>query len=280
MAKKGTEFELFVKAIYNEILEQDGYENVKVEHDINIMGKSGQLHQIDVYWEFKVAGVTHKVAVECKDFGKSAVSVGRIRDFYGVIEDIGNVHGVFVTTIGYQSGAIKYAEHKGISLKVVEQPTLEDIEANRGIDTFNLNIHALCISNSSVTPLLDIDWILDNTEIREGDPINIEGMNDEIKVISSDYSVIGTFYDFECRLPRKPENSKSLKHKFDISDGYLVWPKTKLPPLKIKGLQFTYDTHTLSSNSIIKSKLMAEAVLRDIITGDAHLFNKQIMRVV
>ena len=32
MAKQGTEFELFVKAIYEEILQQDDIENVKVEH--------------------------------------------------------------------------------------------------------------------------------------------------------------------------------------------------------------------------------------------------------
>ena len=62
--KKGTGFELFVKAIYEEILDLEGYGTVTVEHDVKIFGKSGQAHQIDVYWEYKLAGVTHKVAVE------------------------------------------------------------------------------------------------------------------------------------------------------------------------------------------------------------------------
>jgi hypothetical protein len=67
--KPGTEFELFVKAIYEEVLTLEGFNTVKVEHNISLFGQSGrQAHQIDVYWEFKLAGVTHKVAIECKEY--------------------------------------------------------------------------------------------------------------------------------------------------------------------------------------------------------------------
>jgi hypothetical protein len=39
MEKQGTEFELFVKKIYEEILVFDGYDTVRVEHDVNALGK-------------------------------------------------------------------------------------------------------------------------------------------------------------------------------------------------------------------------------------------------
>jgi len=273
MAKKGTDFELFVKAIYEEIVSLEGYDTVRVEHDVNILGKSGQLHQIDVYWEFNHAGITHRVAVECKDY-KNSVSVGKVRDFYGAIEDAGNIHGIFVTTKGYQSGAITYAEHKNISLKVVHEPTQEDIDAHQGIKTIGLNINAMCIANVAMTPLLDVEWIIKNTEIKEGDQFSFSALNNEVKVIDTNFNLLGTILDFEYRLPREPENSVGLTYKYDFDDGFIHIPESGYPPLKLKGIQFKYDTYTITSNSEISFKLMAEAVLKDIITGESHLYNK------
>ena len=53
---KGTEYEHFVQAIYETLLKADGVESIAVRHDVKLPGKSGCDHQIDVYWEFKVAG--------------------------------------------------------------------------------------------------------------------------------------------------------------------------------------------------------------------------------
>jgi len=41
------------------------------------------------------------------------VSIGKIRDFYGVLSDLNNVAGIMETKIGYQKGAKEY----GITLK-------------------------------------------------------------------------------------------------------------------------------------------------------------------
>ncbi|MFM5012887.1 restriction endonuclease [Aeromonas veronii] len=274
MAKKGTEFELFVKAIYEEILEQDAIENIRVEHDVKVRGKSGQAHQIDVYWEFSSAGVTHKVAVECKEY-KSTVSVGKIRDFSAALEDIGNIQGIFVTTQGYQQGAITFAEHKGISLKVVKEPTQEDIDAHQGIKTIYLNINAICIGNVKMVPELDVQWVIDNTDINEGESFSFNALNNEVKVIDSNFNLLGTILDFENKLPREPENTEGLTYKYDFNDVFIHIPNSSYPPLKLKTLHFKYDTYTLSSESEIKFNMMAEAVLKDIITGDFHLYNKQ-----
>lgn len=276
MAKAGTEFELFVKAIYEQILTFDGYETVRVEHDVNVLGKSGQLHQIDVYWEFNVAGLTHKVAVECKDY-KSNVSVGKIRDFYGALEDIGNIHGIFVTTKGYQSGAVQYAEHKNISLKVVKEPSQEEIDEHLGIKAININIEILQIANSKMTPVFDVQWILENTSIKSGDHYSFNAINNEIKIIDSNYNLLGTVLDFENKLPRKSENEKGLSYKFDFDDSYFHVPNCGYPPLKIKTLKFDYDTYVLNSKSEINFEIMAKAIIKDIVTGEAHLYKNNPM---
>jgi len=273
MAKKGMEFELFVKSIYEEILALDGYETIKVVHDVSLLGRSKQPHQIDVYWEFKLAGITHQIAVECKEY-KNTVSVGKVRDFYGALEDIGNIYGIFVTTKGYQSGAITYAKHKDISLKVVQEPTEEDIESHQGVKEIIIQGHALCVSNVKVQPILDIEWVFQHTDIKKGDEFSFNALSNEIKVMDSSLNLLGTFHDFENRLPREPENTENLTHKYMFSDGFIYILNSKYPPLKLKGIQFKYDTYTINTKSQVSSKLMAQAVLRDIITGDIHLYNK------
>jgi predicted helicase len=119
------EYEKLTQEIYQALHDAEGFNTIKVQHNVNIPGKSGCEHQIDVYWEFKVAGETHRIAIECKNYS-SNVSVGRIRDFFGVLHDIGNIKGIFVTRVGYQSGAKKFAAYYGISAKEMRFPTDDD----------------------------------------------------------------------------------------------------------------------------------------------------------
>lgn len=213
MAKNGTEFEIFVKAIYEEILAYDGYDTVNVEHDVKVFGKSGQPHQMDVYWEFRIAGITHRVAVECKEY-TNTISVGKVRDFYGALEDIGNIHGIFVTTQGYQSGAIKYAEHKNISLKVISKPAQEDIYAHQGIKEIHINARAKCISNISMNINFDMDWILTNTNIKEGDEFSINALKNEIKIFDSNFNLLSSIHDLEKKnsLENQKTHMASLRY--------------------------------------------------------------------
>lgn len=47
------EYEKFTQEIYNEILKNLYVKNIEVRHNVKLMGKSGQKHQIDVYWEYQ-----------------------------------------------------------------------------------------------------------------------------------------------------------------------------------------------------------------------------------
>ena len=78
-----------------------------------------------MFWSFTKAGVTYKVAVECKDY-KNRVSKEKILAFHDLLKDIGNIHGIFVTTNGYQSGAREYAEKYGIQLMEIRKPNDDD----------------------------------------------------------------------------------------------------------------------------------------------------------
>ena len=72
-----TEYELFTREIYQQLVDADIVKATKVQHNVKLEGKSGQKHQIDVYWEYEIAGVTHKVAIECKNYSKS-IAIGKV----------------------------------------------------------------------------------------------------------------------------------------------------------------------------------------------------------
>ncbi len=115
-----TEYERFTQEIYQQLVNLDVVRTTKVQHNVMLEGRSGQKHQIDVYWEYEIAGNKHRVAIECKNYNKP-VPVGVVRDFKGVLDDLNGVNGILVTKIGYQEGAKKYAKEY-IALKELRNP--------------------------------------------------------------------------------------------------------------------------------------------------------------
>ncbi|MBR5912182.1 MAG: restriction endonuclease [Bacteroidales bacterium] len=116
-----TEYELFTREIYQQLVNSDVVRATKVQHDIKLEGRSGQKHQIDVYWEYEIAGSKHQVAIECKNYSKP-VSKEKVCAFKGVLDDLNGVNGIMVTKVGYQKGAKEYAKEYGISLKELREP--------------------------------------------------------------------------------------------------------------------------------------------------------------
>ena len=121
-----TEFERFTQRIYQKLVNNDVLNPTTVQHDVKLKGKSGCEHQIDVYWEYEIAGNMHRMAIECKNYN-SSVSIVKVREFLSVLQDLENVHGIMVTSKGYQKGAKKFAEYYGISLKTLRRPKLNEI---------------------------------------------------------------------------------------------------------------------------------------------------------
>lgn len=109
------DYEIFTQFLHKHLLERDGFKNVDVQHNVTLKGKSGARHQIDVAWSTRIANVTQLFCVECKQW-KSRVKKEHISSFLGKLADIGNARGIYVTTAGYQRGAVLLAEQYGVTL--------------------------------------------------------------------------------------------------------------------------------------------------------------------
>lgn len=105
------EYERFVREIYQTILQTEGLGTVKLLHNQRIEGKSGLRHQVDIYWERKTKGKLSRVAIECKYYSRR-VEIGKVRDFFGVLSDIGEIQGILVTKVGFGEQSFTTVHHK------------------------------------------------------------------------------------------------------------------------------------------------------------------------
>lgn len=135
--KEAIDYELLTQTVYQTILDREGERTISVQHNASIAGRSGVEHQIDVFWEFRQAGIKHKVLIECKNYA-SNLTLEKTRNFFAVTHDIGNCTGIMVTKTGYQSGAAAFCEHYGIAMKLLRKPTEKDWEGH--VKTIRINM--------------------------------------------------------------------------------------------------------------------------------------------
>jgi hypothetical protein len=108
------DYERLVAKIYDQMLRQDKVQNIVVEHNVIKQGLATE-HQIDVYWEFRLGTVLHRVVVQAKNWAKP-VDQGELFKFQEVLNDLGAPVGIMVAANGYQRGAREYALAKGITI--------------------------------------------------------------------------------------------------------------------------------------------------------------------
>jgi hypothetical protein len=111
----GLPYEALTQAIFQAIHKQEAVQNICVERDLTLQGKS-TTHQRDVYWKFVAGGLTYETIVQAKDWHKP-VSKGELLQLKGVLDELpGQPKGIFVTRKGYQRGARDVAKTNGIVL--------------------------------------------------------------------------------------------------------------------------------------------------------------------
>lgn len=111
---KGDRLESLIQYVYQVLSNYSG-QKIEVKNKQNIMGKMGVPHNIDVYYQFDLNGITHRVLFECKNWN-TRVSKEKIFAFKTILDDIPNSVGVFVSTKGFQSGAEQSENYYGIEL--------------------------------------------------------------------------------------------------------------------------------------------------------------------
>jgi hypothetical protein len=270
---KNIEYEKLVQDVYIALHNSEGLNTVNVLHDIKIEGKSGCKHQIDVYWEFEAVGESYKVAIECKNY-KDKVEVGRVRDFFGVLHDIGNIKGIIVTKVGYESGALKFAEYYNISLKEVRFTQVEDWTGR--LKSIGLSINGLKANVLKRNIVPDCQWLLENGKIKPGNecisfslPMDRE---DKIFVYNRAGENLTDFYRMKCELPYGWVEEQGLTHGYTFDDGYL--DTIEFGRIKITHIEFTYDVVSTSLSGVVEGEEIAKAIIKDVKTGKIKLIDR------
>lgn len=271
------EYEKFTQEIYQELVNADVLKITKVQHDVKLKGRSGQEHQIDVYWEYEIAGAKQKVAIECKNYNKN-VAIGKVRDFYGVLCDLNNVAGIMVTKVGYQKGAKEYASEYGISLKELRIPNPG--EAIIGEVELNLDIAVrrclfLIDANYSETDKFSVskyknflDWMSLNNESSWASATHIPLELVDRNVINSNGVTIITLEKIEEELP-KDSNSDIV---FKYEDAFV---NTRWGKIKINEIKYVYEYRNENKTIAIDAQGFVKAILKDALNGDIKLIAKK-----
>lgn len=268
---QNTEFERFTQRIYQKLVDCDVLKPTRVQHNVKLKGKSGCDHQIDVYWEYEIAGNPHRVAIECKNYN-SLVPIGKVRDFQGVLDDLNNVNGIMVSRKGYQEGAKKYAVEQGISLKELRHP---DWNETVGIIT---TVVKADIRNTLF--LIDEQWIakhnIDLNRLRtfyaslQFEKANYWKTATHFPIETKDHFIrngngdkISSLEELEKRLPKNPKPDTSFVFPFE--DGWvnsLHWGS-----MQIREVKFEYERKVQETTLNLAADNFVEAILADAVSG-------------
>ena len=278
--KNSVEYEKLTQAIYQSILNDEGLEKVRVEHDKSLTGRSGVDHQIDVYWNFKQANVEHAVLIECKNYA-TALTLEKIRNFHSVINDIGNCRGIMVTKIGFQSGAKKYADFYGIDLKLLRQPIKDDWKGK--VKDIHINLIAKAPVSTSDKPI-SLSILLGPESEEQENIIKTLQKEGKLNIPSSpdmcfvDNSRVPITEEMRWWLPKQlnvldKEPGGPYEQVIELKDTFVITnPEEDSEQIvKVKGVKVTYWTEELDVREIIlHGDEVVNAILKDFSTGETE----------
>ena len=258
------DYELFVKQIYESIIGNEGYQNVTVLHDVRIEGKSGRKHQIDVYWELNIAGEIQKFAIECKNYSR-LIQIGKIRDFFGVLHDIGNIKGIMVTKKGFQNGAKEFADYHGISLREIRKPKEEDWNGRVRKTQFDIVLQTIKIKKVDLN--LDESWLKEKLgEFQKSEIWLLSNMNEEIVIFKENGVKDFDFREMENKIPRKSKKESDLIYEFNFSQESR-FVDTSIGRVKVHNVIVIYDENPIKSELVIDAFTITDAIFKDIQSG-------------
>ena len=263
-----TEYERFTQEIYQQLVNLDVVRTTTVQHNVKLEGRSGQKHQIDVYWEYEIAGNKHRVAIECKNYNKQ-VPIAKVRDFKGVLDDLNGVNGIMVTKVGYQEGARKYAQEYGISLKELRAPRCGETIVGKIENCIHSEIHYTLFH-------IDEEWAAQNnfdiegyrnrlsllfsfrTEFWNRPPyIYIERKDDILR--DTHGNVVADLKLLEKKIPNHPTEDYPFVFKFD--EAFLE--SRYFGPVKILEVLYDYNVKDEVKTIALDAGDLVKAILKD-----------------
>ena len=267
------EYERFTQEIYQELVNADVLKTTKVQHNVKLKGRSGQEHQIDVYWEYEIAGTRQMVAIECKNYNKT-VGIGKVRDFYGVLCDLNNVAGIMVTKVGYQKGAKEYASEYGISLKELRTPNLGEAIIGEVEMNFDISVRRclfLVDADYAETDKFSVskykhflDWMRLNNESSWASSTHVPLELVDRNIVNSNGVTIVTLEKIEKELPKDSDSDIVFKYE----DAFV---NTRWGKIKINEIKYEYEYKNEKKIIAIDAQDFVKAILKDALNGEIRL---------
>ena len=263
------EYEKFTQEIYNEILKNLYVKNIDVKHNVKLTGKSGQKHQIDVYWEYQYDNTTFKIAIECKNYNHT-VSISKVRDFFGVLYDLEDVKGIMVTKKGYQEGAKKFEPEEGEAIVAETTLTIDSSVRHRlfQVDEDWAKEHDFNIQLYKER----LDWLFSPNCSKWIHATHIPLTTKENKIRDAKGEIIADIQKLEEEIPENCQQNKDYVFPFD--DAYI---KTDCGNIKIKEIKFEYENHTETKQIKIDAQNITKAILKNTISKEVQLIGKTYM---
>ncbi len=259
-----TEYEQYVRNIVEALLHAQGLETVEVKHDVQIQGLS-RSHQIDVYWEYRMGGVSHRVIINCKRY-KNTVEVTDVLTLSGVLADMPGVRGLIVSTVGFQKGAVDYAKTHQIGLKIIRPP--EDGDWKGRIREIQLSVKVASPELLSCDVQIDRAWAEANVT-RDPDSLAGTSTNDarttQVRDLKSD-----TISDMNELWQRAMQENPTKVGEEGC--GTLKWEDARLerpgqPSLRISSITFRWKIIQEKDPLFIRHRSEPAAIVRDAIAG-------------
>lgn len=276
MKNTGTSYELLAKAIFQQLLEQDEVETIRLEHNVTFQGKT-TTHQIDVYWEFKVGAVVYHTCVQAKDWGQP-VQQAHVMTFKSVLDDLPfRATGIMVSRSGYQSGAKEFAEGNGIGLYELRQMQVDDWVGR--IRSIQIKLEAMAPYARDFKPHADEAWFKNESSrlgLKEGEQISIAGYTKELSLSDESGKVFGTFDSIvDSHLPR-PLVEKEAERISLIFDTPVFVQTTHpiLKQIKLTGFDITIGVSKMEQEILLNGDDIVHFILKNVLDDTAHVFTK------
>lgn len=166
--ENGQELKDYIESVFRVSLKNEFLKNFKVEKNHVEVGREGE-YKFDVFYEFTIAGIPHKAAIECKYYDKR-ITEEMVMIFKSKLDECNNITGFVLATKSYNVDAKKYADRYGIKL-------ITDDELP--------NIHEMLLAHT--------EFIVPNKDVH-GDPFwTIMG-------VTEDGNSSGTFYSLRGNI--------------------------------------------------------------------------------
>lgn len=227
-------------------------ENTQVFPSSKLLCESGIEREFDVLIKSKINDFDICIAIECKDYG-AKVSIDRIEGFKAKCSTIKEINKmVFVSSRGYQSGAIKQAKNFGIDLLTAEQVSLEYIQSIMP-DVMQFNMEISQISEEYKVTLQTRDLILPVELSSFSTDFFIDGKTHRQKTISEiiiqavnengaeiQNLALQHFIKYKDQYDNKPP-ALAINFGVDFPSGEFYVDFNDLPPIEVLRLDFSIE---------------------------------------